>query len=118
MKKLCLFIFLLISIQLHAQDDFIGTHANPIALIGKNNSILSSVSLYFYTDNSYEIHDNGQIIFTGQFTNNQNTVEFSNRPAFANKAFITNNGKTITCLQTVFYRPQKYHFQTDFFCKR
>jgi hypothetical protein len=111
----CLICFF-VSFSVHAKDiEYIGTKAKPIPLKSEWNK-LPSLTFYLYKDQNFEIMEDNTVLLSGTFTDEGESISFSNNTAFANKAHISEQGDTKTCLQAVLYKPAKYAFKSDWFC--
>lgn len=117
MRITMLIIPFFISMSLYAQDsDYIGTRSNPIPLKGGMFGNLESITIYLYQDMSFEITDNNTVILQGTFTDNTDSIDYSDHIAFSNKVYVEKNGDKKTCLQTIMYKPDSYKYKTDWFC--
>lgn len=104
--------------SLYAKDiDYIGTPAKPIPLksSGPGNQ-LEPLTLYLYQDKSFTIMEQNIVLFNGTFTDEGDSISFSDHIAYANKMYISQHGDNITCLQTILYKPKIYAYKSDWFC--
>ncbi len=97
--------------------DYIGTRSNPIPLESSGfTKELESITMFLYKDKSFDVMDNNTLLFTGAYIDEGDSISFSDHIAFSNKIYKSNNEDKMTCLQTIFYKPDIYAYKSDWFC--
>lgn len=102
-------------------SSWVGTKEDPRPLKSwsRPENVQVPYTLFLFDSFEYKVYDKDTLIFEGIWQETESTVNLENmnkgKVAFANKVFITQNGKEKVCLQTVFYKGP-YQYRGEIFC--